>query len=131
MNKFIYIRILFVVIISGLYPSCVQETHLKTVHFKLDMSELSNVSSVGIRGAFTENPWNETILFTDLNNDGIYEGTIKKKTAQNEVEFKFVKNEKFELENQNNRTIKFEYKPETIIYEAVFNKPKAKLLKTD
>lgn len=107
--------------------SCVQETHTKTVIFKVDMTVVENVSNVGVRGNFTSNPWNETASLTDENGDGIYEGTFSQKTAINQIQFKFVKNDLvYELKDSDNRTIEFEYKPETIIYEAVFNNPNGK-----
>ena len=104
--------------------SCVQETHTKNVTFRVDMNAVENVSKVGVRGNFTDNPWNETAPLTDDNGDGIYEGTFSQKTAINQIQFKFVNNgSEFELEGSDNRTIEFEYKPENIIYEAVFNNP--------
>ncbi|WP_298759543.1 hypothetical protein [uncultured Psychroserpens sp.] len=114
-------------IIGLLLLGCVQDTHLKTVHFKVDMTAIDEVYKVGIRGPFTENPWQDTIYFTDTDNDGIYEGTITKQTAQSSVSFKFVNRDSiFELEHQNNRQINFKYQPETIQYEAVFDKPLGK-----
>lgn len=116
-----YIKLLLILV---LMISCVQETHLKTVTYKVDMNGFENVDKVGIRGAFTDNPWQETIYFTDDDNDGIFEGTITQKTAQNSVEFKFVnQDDQFELKDQGNRRINFEYKPETILYEAEFDNP--------
>ncbi len=103
--------------------SCVQKTHIKNVTFKVDMSAVENPQNVGIRGNFTDNPWSDTAPLTDDNNDGIYEGTFSQKTAVNSVQFKFVNNGEFELDGQDNRSIQFEYKPETIVYEAVFNNP--------
>ena len=104
--------------------SCVQETHTKNVTFRVDMNAVENVGNVGVRGNFTDNPWNETAPLTDDNGDGIYEGTFSQKTAINQIQFKFVNNgSEFELEGSDNRTIEFEYKPENIIYEAVFNNP--------
>lgn len=55
--------------------SCVQETHTKTITFKVDMNAIENPKDVGIKGDFTSNPWNETAPLTDDNNDGIYEAT--------------------------------------------------------
>jgi hypothetical protein len=105
--------------------SCVQETHFKTITFKVDMNDIENVSEVGIRGSFTSNPWKKTIFFSDEDSDGIYEGTLSLKTAHRLVEFKFVnQNDQFELQDQNNRSIEFEYKPEIILYEGVFNNEK-------
>ena len=103
--------------------SCVQETHTKTVTFKVDMSAVENPQNVGIRGNFTDNSWSDTIPLTDDNNDGIYEGTLSQKTAVNGIQFKFVNNDAFELDGKDNRSIVFEYKPETIVYEAIFNNP--------
>jgi hypothetical protein len=102
----------------------VQETHLKTVTFKLDMKANEHPKNVGVRGDFTSNPWNETVHLTDDNNDGIFEGTLSQKTARNQIEFKFVNHSSiYELEALDNRIIKFQYKPETIVYEAIFNNP--------
>lgn len=106
--------------------SCVQETHTKTVTFKVDMSTVENPQNVGIRGNFTDNSWSDTVPLTDDNNDGIYEGTFSQKTAVNGIQFKFVNNDEFELDGQDNRRIVFEYKPETIVYEAIFNNPEGK-----
>ncbi len=105
--------------------SCVQETHTKTVTFKVDMSAIENPENVGIRGNFTDNPWNETAPLTDENDDGIFEGTFSQKTAVNQIQFKFVnQSSDYELKGSDNRVIEFEYQPETIVYEAVFNNPK-------
>jgi len=103
--------------------ACVQETHTKTVTFKLDMNAIHNVSNVGIRGQFTNPPWEVTVPMTDENKDGIYETTVSDKTAQNSVEFKFVnQGDEYELKDKDNRVIKFTYKPENIVYRAVFDK---------
>ncbi|WP_299525828.1 hypothetical protein [Winogradskyella sp.] len=118
--KYLKAIIIYLLIIT---QSCVQETHTKTVTFKVDMNGVENTENIGIRGNFTSSPWNETAPLTDDDGDGIYEGTFSQKTAVNGIEFKFVNNGEFELEGQNNRSIQFEYKPETIIYEAVFNNP--------
>ena len=62
---------------------------------------------------------------TDENNDGIYEITFTEKTAAHGISFKFVKNnDEFELQNQENRKLIFEYQPETIFYITTFNNNK-------
>ena len=105
--------------------SCVQEEHDKTVIFYLDMNGVKNVNTVGIRGNFLPKKWKETVPMTDKNNDGIYEFSVSRKTAAYAIEFKFVKNDtKFELTDKSNREIVFEYKPETIEYNAKFNNNK-------
>lgn len=116
---------ILIIILALSFTNCVQETHLKTVTFKVDMRQVDNPSQVGVRGNFTENSWNDTLLMTDNDADGVYELTIEKKTAINGIEFKFVNAyDQFELKDQNNRSIQFEYRPEMIVYEAAFNKPK-------
>ena len=109
--------------------SCVQDVHLKTVTFKVDMSNIEQPINVGVKGDFTENRWNETVALSDDNNDGIYEVTVSQKTAFNQIEFKFVNNDDYELKDSDNRILEFEYKPETIIYETTFNNPESKITK--
>lgn len=112
------------------FSSCVQETHLKTVTFEVDMRNVTEFTNVGVRGPFTDEPWQETIIFEDNNGDSIYEGSITQKTAANGVEFKFViNNDTYELKDQNNRYLKFEYKPESIIYTTKFNDTTATIIK--
>ncbi|WP_299536962.1 hypothetical protein [Ulvibacterium sp.] len=112
----------FLVIILGCHWSCVQETHLKTVTFKVNMNSMENAQDVGLRGNFTSPPWEITLPMEDRDQDGIYETTVSKSTAQNEVEFKFVNfNNQYELNCSGNRVIIFEYRPETLVYEATFN----------
>ena len=121
------LKLLYVVILILVTTSCVQQAQPKTIIVKVDMNAIENASEVGLRGA---NPlsWNETTFLNDNNKDGIYEGSFEIYTASYDVEFKFVTNDSvFELQDQNNRSLTFEYKPETITYEAVFNDQKAKI----
>ena len=120
MKKIIYI-LLFVIT-----QSCVQQTHEKVITFQVDMSAIETIKNVGVRGNFTNPSWEQTIPLTDDNNDGIYEATFQKKTAVFAIEFKFVHQDTYELKDQPNRSIQFEYKPETITYSAVFDVPNKK-----
>lgn len=116
-----YIKVMAIAAIT-LFASCVQKEHLKTVTFSVDMKEIENVTSVGIKGDFTDHAWRQTIPLTDEDGDGIYEITFNRETAAYGIEFKFVKNEnQIELEGQDNRELVFEYKPETILYQTKFN----------
>ena len=120
------LTIVFWIFGALIFSSCVQETHLKTIHFKLDMTSVENPHQVGVKGDFGQQPWKETFPLSDNNHDGIFEGTWTNKTAKNHFQFKFVhQSDQFELTNQNNRVISFEYKPQTFTYEAVFNNPDA------
>lgn len=124
------LQLTLLIIITLLSVSCVQERHQKSITFKVDMRSVENVNNVGVRGNFTDQPWSETVLFSDDDNDGIYETTISRETAFNSIQFKFVNQlEDYELKDADNRILEFEYKPETIIYEAKFNSPESIITK--
>ena len=110
------------VFLSSIFLSCVQEEHQKEITLMVDTNGIENIYSIGIRGDFLPNKWEETVDLTDENNDGIFEITFTEKTAVNNINFKFVKNDsQFELEGKENRKITFNFKPETIIYKSKFN----------
>lgn len=116
---------LIIILLFELVSSCVQETHLKTIHFKLDMRHTDTITKVGIRGDLKPLSWQETTFLKDDDNDSIYEGVITFKSAHNGLDFKFVNHlDEFELQGKKNRNIAFEYKPESIVYECVFNTAK-------
>ncbi|MBO3116449.1 hypothetical protein J4050_06805 [Winogradskyella sp. DF17] len=112
----------YIIILSSLLlSSCVQKTPQKTITVILDMTTLENPRQVGIRGEYPLS-WEETTYLEDTNGDKIYEGEFTIYTANNGIEFKFVNNNnQFELTDQPNRSLSFEYKPETIIYKAKFD----------
>lgn len=116
-------HILSILAITVLFctTSCVQETHVKTITFKIDMNGVENLENVGLKGNFTNPSWKQLIPMTDDNNDGIYEATLSQKTAVNAIRFKFVNQGAYELKDQPNRKLEFEYKPQTITYEATFD----------
>ncbi|TCK69128.1 hypothetical protein DFQ05_0643 [Winogradskyella wandonensis] len=120
---------LLVLIAILFITSCVQETHLKTITFKVDMRGLDNITNPGVRGQFTSPAWKALVPLTDENNDSIYEAKVEFQAAQYDIKFKFVNNDEYELQNQPNRSIKFEYEPENFTYEATINNPKAKTTK--
>jgi hypothetical protein len=123
-----YIGILTVVIV--LLTSCVQKEFDKKITFVVDTNGIENIKSLGIRGNFLPNQWKETVLLTDDNNDGIYEITFNEKTAVYGVSFKFIKNgNEYELIDEKNRQLVFEYKPETIIYRTKFNTKTSEIIR--
>ena len=102
--------------------SCVQEEHTKEVTFKVDMRNYDSFTEVGIRGQFTSPPWQVTVPMSDVDKDGFFEVTVEQQTAQSSAEFKFViDNDQFELECLPNRSIRFSYQPEVILYTGVFD----------
>lgn len=116
-NIKVYIGLLLI-----FFSGCVQERHLKKITFKVDMTAVKDYNSVGIRGSISPLSWDTTLALYDADNDGIFETTIELKTADNVLQFKFVKNdEDFELPGKDNRGLPFEYKPETLTFTAVYN----------
>jgi len=121
------VKTIFYITIITIISSCVQEKHLKTVTFKVDMRGAKNIKNVGVRGQFTTPAWDKTFYLKDNDKDSIYEGTFSREAAQSGFAFKFVNQDSvYELKNQKNRFVKLEYKPETILYEAIFNNPESK-----
>jgi 1,4-alpha-glucan branching enzyme len=124
------LKIIVATLVLFSIASCVQETHEKNITFKVDMNAVDNAQNVGMKGDFTNPSWQKMIPLTDENNDGIYEVTIRQKTASNAIQFKFVnQNEHYELRDQPNRSLKLEYKPETITYETTFGVKEATITK--
>jgi hypothetical protein len=117
-------KIIIGLLVGASTMGCVQQTHLKTITFKVDVRGMETISRVGVKGNFSKSPWNEVVDMTDTNGDGIHEVTITKKTGQNGLEFKFVDQKgDYELQNRPNRTLQFQYKPEQLVYEGIFNNP--------
>ncbi|PQJ80004.1 hypothetical protein BTO18_12855 [Polaribacter porphyrae] len=105
-----------------------QEEFEKKVTFIVDTNGIENITSLGIRGNFLPNQWRETVPLKDDDNDGVYEITFNEKTAVYGISFKFVQNGfDYELKNEENRQIVFEYKPETIVYKTKFNNSKSEI----
>lgn len=126
MKKIITILAIGFVILS----SCVQKEYEKKVTFIVDTNGITDVESLGIRGDFLPNKWRKSYPLTDENKDGVYEVTFTEKTAVSGINFKFVKNGfDYELKDNENREIIFEYKPETIIYDTKFNNPASEIIK--
>lgn len=119
-NKIVILGMLTII------TSCVQKEHTKTVTFKVAMNHLETIGEVGIKGEFTNPPWEQILPLMDADGDGIFEATFTKETAQSAVEFKFVHNGKYELKGQDNRVLRMEYLPETLVYEAMFDNPDGK-----
>lgn len=123
------IKHLFGILTFIVLSSCVQESHPKEINVKLDMTAQESRYKVGIRGEFPLS-WEETTYLDDKDGNGIYEGTFKIYTASSAIEFKFVNNDnQFELKDQGNRVLNFEYKPETISIDAVFDKPNIRVIR--
>ena len=104
-----------------LFTSCVQKTYKKTVVFTVDVSAVKNVKKVGIRGNDKPLSWEYDTEMKAIKKDSLYRITITGETGYTFTEVKFVVNDTFELQNQDNRKILFSEK-DTTFYTAKFNK---------
>lgn len=110
-----------VIVFSFLVTSCVQKTYKKTVVFTLDVSEIKNIKKVGIRGNDKPLSWDYDTEMKEIKKDILYQITITGETGYKFTEVKFVVNDTFELQNEDNRRINFSEK-DTTFYKAKFNK---------
>lgn len=100
--------------------SCVQKTRKVTIHLKLRLSGMQNISIVGIRGNGKPLSWDKDVLMQPLIKDSVYTATINTVTGYNFCEIKFTVNGKMELDGQPNRRINFKATNE-VSYNAAFD----------
>lgn len=101
--------------------SCVQKTFKKTIVFTIDVSEIKNIKKVGIRGNDKPLSWDYDTEMKVIKKDSIYEITTTFETGYKFTEVKFVVNDNFEFQNEDNRRIVFSEK-DTTYFKAKFNK---------
>lgn len=108
-------------LLSILITSCVQKTYKKTVVFTLDASKIKEVKKVGIRGNDKPLSWDYDTEMKEIKKDSLYQITITGETGYKFTEIKFVVNDTFEFQNEENRRVLFSEK-DTTFYNAKFNK---------
>jgi len=111
--------IIFICIIN--MSSCVQKTYERKVKFILDVSQIGDIKSAGIRGSNNPLNWQNNFKMTEVHEDSIYTADITFVTGYLGAEFKFVVNDLFELQDQDNRKLRFEINKDTTFYRAKFN----------
>jgi hypothetical protein len=104
-----------------MYSSCVQKTYTKTVIFQLTVPSNYQPKTVGIRGDDKPLSWEQDIAMTAVVKDSVYTTTVTFVTGYKFTSVKFVVNEEFELQDQNNRRINFSNNSDTTYYSAHFN----------
>lgn len=108
--------------LSVLILSCVQKTKKQKVEFMVDVRDIENVNSIGVRGSTPPLNWDQNFELKDDNNDSIYTGKIVFDIPYDFVELKLVKNQdEFELNNQPNRRLLFAKSGDTK-YQIKFDK---------
>lgn len=114
-------NILYLSLLVCMLASCVQKTYKKTVVFELDVSQVKNIESVGIRGDDNPLDWNTSTPMTAIKKDTTYTVTATFETGYKFTEVKFTVNDEFELKGKDNRRINFSEK-DTTYYKAIFDK---------
>jgi hypothetical protein len=108
-------------LLSLFFTSCVQKSYKRTVVFSLDVSEIKEVKKVGIRGNDKPLSWDYDTEMKEIKKDSLYEITITGETGYKFTEVKFVVNDNFEFQNEDNRRVIFSEK-DTTFFKAKFNK---------
>lgn len=108
-------------LLSLLLTSCVQKSYKKIVVFTLDASEIKNIKKVGIRGNDKPLSWDNDTEMKEIKKDSLYQIIITGETGYKFTEVKFVVNDTFEFQNEDNRRVVFSEK-DTTFFKAKFNK---------
>ena len=87
--------------------SCVQKTYRKTIVFTLDVSEIKNIKKVGIRGKDKPLSWAHDAEMKEIKKDSLYQITLTGETGYKFTKVKFVVNNTFEFQNENNSRVIF------------------------
>ncbi len=75
-------NILYILLLVFFMTGCVQKTYRKTVVFELDVSQLKNIETVGIRGDDQPLSWDNSTPMTAIKKDTTYFKAIFDKTEQ-------------------------------------------------
>jgi hypothetical protein len=115
------ILVISALLLSLLFTSCVQKSYKKTVVFTLDVSEIKNIKKVGIRGNDKPLSWDNDTEMKEIKKDSLYQIIITGETGYKFTEVKFVINDNFEFQDEDNRRVDFSEK-DTTFFKAKFNK---------
>ena len=112
------IKILLVTFVLLSASSCVQKTYTRKVNLTVDVSQIKNIKTVGIRG---EKPldWDYDTPMIMVKKDSLYKATVIFETGYKFVDVKFTVNGDYELKDKPNRKVTFSNTGETN-YNAIF-----------
>jgi hypothetical protein len=115
-------RLLFV----GLACSgCVQPSYDRTIVYRVDVSKVPDVRTVGIRGGDSPLSWSTDLAMTAERPESLYTATVTYRTGYLATEVKFTVNGVFELQDGENRRVRVAKTTtggDTTIYSAVFDR---------
>ncbi len=105
---------------------CVQPAYDRTIVYELDVSNVPNVKTVGVRGRDKPLSWQSDVVLTQPVAGGPYVAAVTYHTGYLVTEVKFTVNGEFELAEQDNRTVRVpptRTGGDTTVYRAKFNVP--------
>lgn len=122
-HQFLKYQLVFLLMIFSL-SACVQKTKKQEVTFYVNAKDVTEITSMNIRGQLPPLSWRKNYELIDTNKDSIYTAKIVFDVPYDFVEFKFVKNTNdYELKDQSNRRVYFDKSGKTE-YKAIFNQVK-------
>lgn len=115
--------LLAAVVVVG--SACVQKAYDRVVVYRVSVSGVPDVQSVGLRGQGNPLSWSKDLPLTPVpDSAGLYQVVVTHHTGSIATEVKFTVNGQFEFEGGDNRIVRV--KPTTIgndttVYRGVFN----------
>lgn len=106
--------------VATLLSACVQKTQQQKVTYTLDVSQVKNIETVGIRGSDSPLSWEADLEMKPVVKDSLYQVEVSYFTGYKVTEVKFTVNGNFELQNRENRVVRFGENGETEV-RAVFD----------
>ena len=114
-------HLLLIVLIAGLFHSCVQDTTPLTLQIKALPGADTTIKTLGLRGEVDPLSWYSDTMLTGPDDSGYYIGKIVFHIPYRQIEAKLVANgSRFELDNQPGRSITWG-ESDTLVYWATFD----------
>jgi hypothetical protein len=105
--------------------ACVQKAYDRVIVYRVDVSGIPDVKSVGLRGRSAPLSWDKDTAMRPLADSAdIYELVVTHRTGSLTTEVKFTVNGAFEFEGGDNRTVRMapaKADNDTTLYRGVFN----------
>jgi hypothetical protein len=109
----------------GATTGCVQKAYDRVVIFRVDVSEVPDVKSVGLRGTGDPLSWQRELPMRLVpDSAGLYEVVVTRRTGSLSIDVKFTVNGEFEFQDAENRTVRLAPTTvgnDTTWYRGVFN----------
>ena len=109
-----------IALIALLSTSCVQKSYEREVTLLLNVANIKDIKTVGLRGKGKPLSWREDLAMNPIKKDSLYSITFKCVTGYKFGEIKFVVNGELELKEKPNRRIYYNEKG-TTIYGATYD----------